>query len=304
MIFDIEHIKGVDNIVADMFSRLVEEPPTIEVNTVVVAQCTPTQTAKIREAHEFESAHWGVERTYARVHKLFPGECSKWPSLYRDVRDYVRRCPTCQVMSATKALIKAQPFVLSNMEPMSRIGMDTIGPLPKSTSGFKYIIVIIDHFSRYIELFAAPDVSAQSAARALHRHVARFGAPVELITDQRTQYVNAMFEEFMRMAKVTRIDTAPYSKEENGIVEHANKEVNRHLRYIMFDTGVKNQWAQCLPMVESLFNSTAKLPTGVAPNTIIFGRWQLPEEGLIGDFLTKPQGPVVVRKFLDNLFKR
>jgi hypothetical protein len=113
-----------------------------------------------------------------------------------------------------------------------------------------------------------------------------------------------MFEEFMRVAGVTRIDTAPYSKEENGIVERANKEVNRHLRNIMFDSRVKDQWAQSLPMVESLFNSTAKLPTGVAPNTIIFGRWRLPEEGVIGDFLTKPRGPVEVRGYLDDLFKR
>jgi len=91
-------------------------------------------------------------------------------------------------VSTIQAVIRASPFVLNHMEPMTRIEIDTIGPLSPS-NGFCYIIVIIDHFSRNIQLFPVYDVSAKSAADVLHRHVCRFGVPMELqIKGHRSNY--------------------------------------------------------------------------------------------------------------------
>ena len=61
--------------------------------------------------------------------------------------------------------------------------MDTIGPLPENVNGNKYIITLIDNFSRYLELYASQDVSAESAVKALFDHSCRFGYPSQLITD-------------------------------------------------------------------------------------------------------------------------
>ena len=55
-------------------------------------------------------------------------------------------------MDASHKTIRASRFVLSTLKPMERIAIDTIGPLPNDM-GFKYIIVIIDTFTRYVELF-------------------------------------------------------------------------------------------------------------------------------------------------------
>jgi transposase InsO family protein len=72
---------------------------------------------------------------------------------------------------------------------MERISIDTIGPLP-SDMDIKYIIVIIDTFSRYVELFPKQEVTAMAAADALWRHNCRFTAPLELVTDFGSQFVN------------------------------------------------------------------------------------------------------------------
>jgi len=177
---------------------------------------------------------------------LFPDDTKQWLTLHRDVRDFVKRCPTCQKMSPVRAVIRATLFVLSHMEPMTRLGMDTIGPLSPS-EGYCHIIVIIDHFSRYIELFPSKDVSAKSAANALHQHICRFGVPMELVTDQGTQFVNETLTEYLNVAGIFKIETIPYSKEENSIVERANKEVNRHLRNVIFDTRVIEIWKIMYP---------------------------------------------------------
>ena len=63
--------------------------------------------------------------------------------------------------------------------------MDTIGSFSEAIA-FKFIIVLIDTFTRYVELFPSQTVSAASAANALWRHISRFYTPVEIITDRGT----------------------------------------------------------------------------------------------------------------------
>jgi hypothetical protein len=65
--------------------------------------------------------------------------------------------------------------------------------------------------------------------------------------------------------------TMAYSKEENGMVERANKETLRHLRNIIFDRDVIRQWSIYLPLVKRIFNSSIHSVTGVAPAHVIFG---------------------------------
>ena len=71
-------------------------------------------------------------------------------------------------MDARHETIRASRFVLSTLKPMERIAIDTIGPLPNAM-GFEYIIVIIDSFTRYVELFPKQEVTAIDAADALWR---------------------------------------------------------------------------------------------------------------------------------------
>ena len=154
---------------------------------------------------------------------------------------------------------------------MTKLDIDTIGPIPKDSYQNQYIIVIIDAFSRYINLTACKDTTAASAAKALHTHACRFGFPLSITTDNGSQFMNEMFQSLTRIYGINHIRTIPYSKEENGIVERANKEVNRHLRNIIFDSNITNDWSDYLPLIEKLFNSSIKTPLGVSPNTIIFG---------------------------------
>ena len=73
---------------------------------------------------------------------------------------------------------------------MERLSVDTIGPLEKDTYGNCYIIVIIDCFTRWVELVGAPDVTAKSAARAILSHTGHFGQAHQLISDSGPQFVN------------------------------------------------------------------------------------------------------------------
>ena len=66
-------------------------------------------------------------------------------------------------------------------------------------------------------------------------------APIEFITDFGSQFVNDLLSHFHHEMGIAHHATIPYSKEENGIVERATKEVNRHIRNGMFPGAVHNR---------------------------------------------------------------
>ena len=62
--------------------------------------------------------------------------------------------------------------------------------------GIKYIIVIVDTFTRYVELLPKQEVTAIAAAVSLWRHTCRFTAPLELVADFGSQFVNDILTHF------------------------------------------------------------------------------------------------------------
>ena len=58
---------------------------------------------------------------------------------------------------------------------------------------------MIDHFSRFIEPYAVPDLEARTFARCLLDWIGRYGAPSELLSDQGTNFVNLIIDEICRI---------------------------------------------------------------------------------------------------------
>ena len=94
--------------------------------------------------------------------------------------------------------------------------------------------------------------------------------------------------------------TIPYSKEENGIVERANKEVNRHIRNILADKDCIPDWPQ---MTEKLLNRSVKQALGVSPNTLLFGDVIPTEQSLMVeiDHIPSATAPWTIRDHVDKL---
>ena len=116
---------------------------------------------------------------------------------------------------------------------MERISVDTIGP-PPSDMGIKYTIVIIDTFPRHVDLFPKQEVTAMATEDTLWRQTCRFTAPLQLVTDFVSQFVNDLLTHFYQETGIKHHATIPYSKEENGIVERANKDGQpSHTKYFI-----------------------------------------------------------------------
>ena len=279
--FDVEHIAGEKNIEADGFSRLIQTPEGEPLEVVVqnkifalrhirpkLDRLSQEVFQKIALFHNAKVGHLGVEKTIAKVKEAK----LEWEGMRSDIQLFIKRCPCCQKMSVLKPLIQTQPFTLASYSPFDRICIDTIGPLPKDDeSGSEHLLVIIDAFSRFVKLYAIKDTSARSALQGLLDWIGMFGIPSEMVSDNGTQFANELVQDLLATFDTTDAKIQAYSKEENGLVERANKEVNRHLRTLVYDKKVKRKWATYVPLVQRIMNASVHNTLGVSPAQIVFG---------------------------------
>ena len=224
--------------------------------------------------HPGHYGHGGVERTLQLLRDhIAPSKW--WSSMRTDVRNYIHKCPQCQFMTAAKVDIherrSVHPFNMSVGKPMDRINIDSIGPFPEDEEGNKYVMVFIDVFSRFVELVPVPDLTALVAAKEVIKFIGRYGCPREILTDNGTQFANELAYQIYDTAMINHLTVMPYSHEENSIVERANREVNTHLRAIVFDRKIKVNWSLALPLIQRVMNTFEHSSIGCAPSQIIFG---------------------------------
>ncbi len=96
--------------------------------------------------------------------------------------------------------------------------IDTIGPVSKDSADNCYILVIIDCFTRFVELYPVSDTSALPCARALLSHVCRYGAPMTIRSDRGTQFVNGIISQLLCLLQTDHELSLAYFKEQNAIV--------------------------------------------------------------------------------------
>ena len=289
--FFTDWIDGESNIVADKLSRLcvlwdTEEmygkfrsagfeegtPECLYATKLLTRQQVELLTAdihtKISNYHNAVVGHSGVDRTLAKMVK--GGE--KWRGMKKQIRSFVRMCPCCQKMSFLRTPIHTHPFTVAAYNPMEVISIDTAGPLPEDSYGNKYILAVIDNFSRWLELYPTKDTTARAAAVAMVGWVGRYGIPDEIHSDRGSQFVNELFLHLQEILGCKHTFSTAYSKEENSIAERSIGTTMKQLEALLFDKRVHDKWSmEQLPLVMRIHNSEVHSSIGVSPAEILFG---------------------------------
>ena len=276
--FYLEHIPGKLNSVADAMSRLCPMDSGCTDPNIVCLHAdfkVPKDKYKlIAKVHNSTVGHHGVDRTYNKLLTYCENlkePVALWQYMREHVRRFIKQCPCCQKMSVLRVPIATTPFTNSSYSPFERIQVDTMGPFPEDDYGNKLILVCRDTFTRAIGLFAIPDTTAKHAARGLLHFVGYHGCPSQIVSDNGSQFANDLINEFMILLGCENIHILAYSKEENAIVERANKEVLRHIRNMIFDRRIMAQWSDYLPLVQRIIMSEPIEHLGVSPAQLLFG---------------------------------
>lgn len=223
----------------------------------------------IEGVHGLQAGHMGCKVTLERLRSDPTFE--PWPYMALHVQKFIRECTICQKLRAHNMVSKAPPFTLPARTPWERICIDTIGPLTKTDEGYEHILVVIDSFSRFVEMYPLKSTKAEEAVVRLTEHAGRYGTPLQLLSDGGTQFLNDCVQLLNKTMNISYIQSTPHSKEENGLVERANKEVLRHIRAFVFDDKLLASWSRYIPMVQRIMNGQPHSVLKVSPAEIIFG---------------------------------
>eukprot|EP00253_Pinus_taeda_P035741 PITA_35741 len=107
-----------------------------------------------------------------------------WPSLFKDEKQYVKRCDSCQRVGKLTPSNKMplQPEVL--IEPFEKWALDFIGPISPPSKQKKYILVSTDYVIKWVEAKALFSATENSVVSFLYEDIfTRFGVPREIVTD-------------------------------------------------------------------------------------------------------------------------
>ncbi|XP_039310315.1 uncharacterized protein K02A2.6-like [Solenopsis invicta] len=176
----------------------------------------------LRESHDDpQSGHLGVDKIHYRLSIAY-----YWPNAFRDVAGYVKRCKVCQ---RTK-VEQASPVGLMGRRVIGArwtvIAADIMGPLPRSRSGYSYLLVIQDLFTKWVECQALRTANGKRIREALEDLVlSRLGTPKFLLTDNGTEFVNQTLRAFAQDFEITHTTVPPYHPQANPV-----ERVNRVLK--------------------------------------------------------------------------
>lgn len=143
-------------------------------------------------------------------------------------------------------------------------------PLPRSSNGNVHLVIFVDYYTRWVEIFPLHKATAETVSRILVREIlTRWGVPNFILSDQGSQFVSAVFEETCRRWNVQRKKTSPYHPQTN-----LTERINRNLKTMIASCVEESHksWDKYLPEFLFALNSAVQESTGVTPAELNLGR--------------------------------
>ncbi|XP_068073009.1 uncharacterized protein [Danio rerio] len=234
-----------------------------QVTQLVVPQCVREVILTLGHSIPW-AGHLGKRKTIARIRKHF-----YWPGLNSEVAQYCKTCPECQkVSSDCPRRVPLQPLPLIGT-PFERLGMDIVGPVEKSRSGNRFMLVVTDYATRYPEVFPLRSVKAKYVATCLVQLFSRVGFPSEILTDQGTNFMSNLLKQVYRLLGIKSLRTTPYHPQTDGLTERFNQTLKQMLRKFVGESGT--DWDQWLPYLLFAYREVPQASTGFSPFELLYG---------------------------------
>ena len=191
-------------------------------NEDILAFVVPThkRRAAIDGCHRY-TRHQGRDRTLSLIKEQF-----WWPEMVQETVQSMRNCGHCIQFEVRLQKSGLEPIIC--MEPMDLIYIDyvkmevTVGL--KEKLEVKDVLVVKDHFTRYLQVYVTKNHTARTTARVLYNeYFSVFGFPRRLMSDQAPEFSGKVIAALCDLLGVTKMRTSPYQPQSNGTVERSQQ---------------------------------------------------------------------------------
>ena len=226
-------------------------------------------TQVLKQCHNYPfGLHYSTEKTLKRLQ-----EQVYWTGMAEEVKKFCESCLQCKTsrFPNKKPLAPLQHKEIAT-HPFSIISLDLAGPLQTSLKGNRYILVIVDHLTRFTIACPMKGTSAEETAQLFVSHVIyKYGIVDSILTDRGSNFTSQLFKHVCKILGITQLLTTSYHLQANGLVERTNRSIAQLLRASLGNADLST-WDDLLDPLVFLFNTTKNRTTGFTPYFLLYGR--------------------------------
>ena len=191
----------------------------------------------------------------------------------QDLRNCIKKCGHCRKYEAVPPVVPMKPLTCSGPEELLHVDFTSIEetvPL-KEDPVIRDVLVLQDHFSKYVVVYVMKDQTACTATETLRNgYFGLFSAPAYLVSDQGKAFMSHVMTHLCELYRVQKLRTSPYHAQTNGQVEHMNQTIIHLIGKLEEDK--KASWSKHLPELLLAYHATHSAVTGYSPYYLLFGR--------------------------------
>ncbi len=213
----------------------------------------------LRYYHDHPTAgHLGITKTLARLKLRF-----FWPKMASEVKKYVTSCTVCQLTKPSQRKPAGLMVPIRPQKPWEYVGVDFVGPLPRTSRSNAFILFFVDYFSKWVEIVAV------RASKMLSEVFSRHGAPAYLISDRGSPFVSDLFERVLTLLGTEHRLTTAYHPQTNA-TERVNRTLKTAIRAYVDDKHAT--WDRYIPQICFALRTAPHESTGQTPSMMLYGR--------------------------------
>lgn len=219
----------------------------------------------IKSNHD-DIGHFSVDKTVERIQSKF------WfPRVRRVVIKYIRNCLNCIYFKYKSGPKEGELYPIPKYaQPFHTLHMDHLGPFVKTKQKNKYLLVIVDAFTKFVFVSAVRSTKSSQIIRELEIIAKTFGNPRRIISDAGTGFTSKEFNNYCTNRNIRLHIVATGMPRSNGQVERFNKTIIDAMRTLGADT-TDDGWDQYVKLLQQGLNSTMHKTTKAVPSEVFFG---------------------------------